>query len=67
MYKEVSMMFQEGMVVSMKKPHPCGGYTWKILRVGADFRMECTTCKRSVMISRENFTKRVKKIVSEED
>lgn len=67
MVSEVIMMYQEGMIVNMKKPHPCGGYNWKILRIGADFRIECTTCKRSVMISRENFTKRVKKIVTEEE
>lgn len=67
MVSEVKKMYQEGMIVIMKKPHPCGGYSWKILRTGADFRIECTTCKRSVMISRENFTKRVKKIATEEE
>ena len=64
MKQEVNDMYQEGMIVMMKKNHPCGGNTWKILRVGADFRIECTNCKRSVMISREDFTKRVKKIIS---
>lgn len=56
-------MYQEGMIVMMKKPHPCGSVTWRILRVGADFRIECTQCKRSIMLSREDFTKRVKKII----
>lgn len=56
-------MYQAGMIVMMKKPHPCGGNTWKIQRTGADIRIECTTCRRSVMLSREDFSKRVKKIV----
>lgn len=56
-------MYEEGMLVEMKKPHPCGGKAWEILRVGADFRIECTTCKRSIMLSRQEFTKRVKKIL----
>ncbi|MCI0502335.1 MAG: DUF951 domain-containing protein [Fusobacteria bacterium] len=59
-------MYKEGMLVMMKKPHPCGGNTWKILRVGADFRIECTNCKRSIMLTREEFTKRVKKIIEED-
>lgn len=58
-------MYSEGMLVEMKKPHPCGGRVWKILRVGADFRIECTTCKRSIMLSREEFAKRIKKIIEE--
>ena len=56
-------MYREGMTVMMKKPHPCDSVTWKILRVGADFRIQCAGCGRSIMLSREDFSKRVKKIV----
>lgn len=59
-------MYRESMLVEMKKPHPCGGRVWKILRVGADFRIECTTCKRSIMLPRDEFTKKVKKIIEED-
>ena len=36
----------------MKKPHPCGSREWKILRVGADFRLECLGCGHQVMMAR---------------
>lgn len=54
------MEFNLGDIVTLKKPHPCGNYTWKILRTGVDFKLECTKCGRVVMISRVDFLKRVK-------
>ena len=59
--------FKIGQVVKMKKPHPCGENLWKILRVGADFRIQCLNCKRSLMMPRAKFQKRVKEIVSREE
>ncbi|MDR1688590.1 MAG: DUF951 domain-containing protein [Clostridiales bacterium] len=53
-----------GDIVRMKKPHPCGGYEWEILRTGADFRIRCITCSHMVMLSRVKFEKGVKKVVS---
>ena len=38
------MDFQIGQIIRMKKPHPCGGNTWEIQRVGMDFRLKCQTC-----------------------
>ena len=58
------MGYAAGDVVRMKKPHPCGGYEWEILRAGADFRIKCATCARMVMLSRVKFEKGVKKVVS---
>jgi len=52
-----------GDVVMLKKPHPCGGYNWEILRTGMDFRIKCLTCNHQVMLPRTEFEKRVKKIV----
>lgn len=59
--------FKIGQVVKMKKPHPCGENLWKILRVGADFRIQCLNCKRSLMMPRAKFQKRVKEIVPREE
>ena len=59
--------FQVGQVVKLKKPHPCGGNLWKIIRVGADFRIQCQACKRGLMIPRVKFEKRVKKILTEKE
>ena len=33
--------FDVGDIIKMKKPHPCGSQEWEILRVGADFRLNC--------------------------
>lgn len=50
-------------VVEMKKQHPCGENKWKIIRMGADIRIKCLGCERSVMIPRSEFTKKMKKII----
>lgn len=53
-----------GDLIKMKKPHPCGGDWFRILRTGADFRLECTGCGHQIMLSRrqvEKSTKAVKK------
>ncbi len=57
------MNFTVGDRVQMKKPHPCGGYEWDILRTGIDFRIRCVKCQHLVMLSRPKFEKGVKKIV----
>ncbi len=55
-----------GDIVELKKSHPCGSKNWKILRTGADFRIECLGCKHSLMITRVKFEKSVKKIITAE-
>lgn len=57
------MKFLIGDVVQMKKPHPCGGYEWEVLRTGIDFRMKCCKCQHQVMLTRQKFEKGVKKII----
>lgn len=52
-----------GDVVELRKSHPCGGYTWRILRVGVDVGMECLTCRRYVLVPRSRFEARVKRFV----
>ncbi len=52
-----------GDVVMLKKPHPCGGQNWEILRTGIDFRIKCLTCGHSVMLPRTRLEKGIKKIV----
>ena len=46
------MEYKVGDIVTLKKAHPCGSRDWKILRVGADFRLECTGCGHQVMMAR---------------
>lgn len=56
-----------GQVVKLKKPHPCGGYHWEILRTGMDIKIRCTTCQRIVTISRRKFMRRVQSVVEDQD
>ncbi len=58
--------FKLGDLVEMKKPHPCGSKIWKVLRTGADIRIECQGCRHQVMIARSKFEKNMKKVVSPE-
>ena len=44
--------YQEGQVVTLKKTHPCGGKTWKLLRVGAEVLMCCETCGHKMSLKR---------------
>ncbi|GAB4440504.1 MAG: DUF951 domain-containing protein [Anaerolineae bacterium] len=49
-----------GDVVKMRKPHPCGGDTWRVVRLGADIGIICLTCNRRAMLPRGQFARRVK-------
>ena len=59
------MQLNVGDVVRLKKKHPCGGHEWEILRVGADFRIRCTTCQRQVWLPRREVERRITKIISQ--
>ncbi|PWA06716.1 DUF951 domain-containing protein [Pueribacillus theae] len=50
-------------IVVMKKPHPCGENRWQIIRLGADIRIKCTGCDHSVLMSRKEFTRKMKKVI----
>ena len=46
--------------VLLKKNHPCGGRTFKILRVGSEVRVCCETCGRDMTIDRIKLEKAIK-------
>ncbi len=52
-----------GDVIQTRKPHPCGGDTWVVIRTGADIKIRCRRCGRIVMLDREVFLKRRKKVL----
>lgn len=54
-------------VVRLRKPHPCGGYEWKIVRLGADIGLECLRCSRRVMLPRRELARRMKTLVNKSD
>ncbi|MBN1220753.1 MAG: DUF951 domain-containing protein [Anaerolineae bacterium] len=47
-------------IVRMRKPHPCGGTDWKVVRLGTDIGLVCLTCRHKVLIPRGKFIKQVK-------
>lgn len=57
------MDIRVGDVIRLKKEHPCGSREWKVLRVGADFRICCQGCGRTVMVPREKLEKKVRRIM----
>lgn len=54
-----------GDVVQTRKPHPCGSDTWVVIRTGADIKIKCQGCGRIVMLDREVFLKRRKKLLAQ--
>lgn len=54
--------YKIGDIAIMKKAHPCGSNEWEITRLGADIKIKCSKCGHSVMLSRIDFNKKLKKI-----
>jgi len=57
----------KGNRVQLRKKHPCGGDEWMVERVGVDIGLRCAGCGRRVLLPREVFYKRLKKIVPAQD
>ncbi len=56
-----------GDMVRLKKVHPCGGYDWQVVRLGADIGIKCLKCGRRVLLERSVFERRVKEYLSRSD
>jgi hypothetical protein len=54
------MEIRLGDIVRLKKKHPCGGYEWRVVRLGADIGIKCLNCQRRVLLVRSTFERRVK-------
>ena len=55
-----------GDVLVMKKQHPCGNKSFRVMRVGSDIRIVCTCCGRDVTVPRVKLEKSIKKIEKNE-
>lgn len=60
---EIYEQLYVGDIVEMRKVHPCGGYNWEIVRVGADIGLVCLTCKRRVLLPRRRFARQAKRFL----
>jgi hypothetical protein len=52
-----------GDVLRLRKPHPCGGDTWQVTRLGADIGLRCLGCGRRVMLERAVLERRTKAVI----
>ena len=53
-----------GDVLRLRKVHPCGGYEWEVVRLGADIGLRCLECGRRVLLPRSALAERTKAVVS---
>ncbi len=58
--------YQMGEKLRLRKKHPCGGFEWEVVRLGADIGIRCTTCSRKVLLMRSILEKRTKTRLTEE-
>ncbi len=59
--------YELGSVVQMKKNHPCGSNIFRIVRIGVDIKIKCENCGRTIMLSRLDFNKKIKKVLEVEN
>lgn len=60
------MDIRAGDRLLMKKPHPCSGSSFLVLRTGMDIRLRCEQCGREIMMPRAKAEKQIKSIIREE-
>ena len=51
--------------VKLKKPHPCGGDVFRVVRVGAEVRVICETCGRDMTVERIKLEKAIRQVLSQ--
>jgi hypothetical protein len=56
-----------GDLVRLRRPHPCGGDTWLVDRLGADIGLRCETCGRHVLVERRTVERRLAEFVRRGD
>jgi hypothetical protein len=52
-------------IVELKKKHPCGDTTFKIIGIGVDFKLECQGCKHVITTERQKALKMIKKKINQ--
>ena len=53
-------MYKLDEIIETKKPHVCKSNKWKVIRIGADIKLECVGCGRIIMIPKRELDKKVK-------
>ena len=58
--RDMATAFEIGDMVRLKKVHPCGGYDWRVVRIGADIGITCAGCGRRLVMPRSALERRMK-------
>jgi len=61
------MKYEVGDVLKTKKKHPCGSDLWTVTRTGADYKIKCNECGRTVMLGKDELDKMVKSVGGKEN
>lgn len=59
------LIYHEGEIVTLKKPHACGENKWKILKKGVDIKLQCEGCGKIVSLERIEFERRIRRVLLE--
>ncbi len=55
------MRYKVGDRIITKKPHACGQGEWVVERVGADIKLKCIKCGKTVFVMEDQLLKMTKK------
>ena len=60
-----SSEYQLNSIVEMKKPHPCSPpcKEFQVIRLGADIKIKCLGCGNIIMLPRNDFNKKAKRVI----
>ena len=47
-----------GDEIRLRRPHPCGGHDWKVVRLGADIGLTCSRCGHRILMDRLDVERR---------
>ncbi len=55
--------------VEMKRPHPCSSRSkrFQLIRLGADVKILCLGCGNVIMLDRDKFNSKIKKVIAHHD
>lgn len=61
------MIFENGEILRLKKAHPCGNDRFKVVASASDVKIECTKCRRLLIMDIDKLKKCVKEREGKED
>lgn len=55
--------------VEMNRPHPCSSRSkrFQVIRLGADVKILCLGCGNVIMLDRDKFNSKIKKVIAHHD